>query len=93
MAGGDIPGWKAVEGRSVRTWSDASRVADTVRDAGYDPYRHEVLGITAMTEMLGKEKFNELLGDLVIKPRGKATLAPADDRRPAITSATCDFKD
>lgn len=93
MGGGTIPGWKAVEGRSVRTWSDAAKVADTVREAGYDPYRHEVLGITAMTEMLGKERFNELLGSLVIKPRGKATLAPADDRRPAINSAVCDFRD
>lgn len=93
LAGGQIPGWKVVEGRSNRRWSDPAAVADIVRNAGFDPYRQEVLGITAMTEMLGKEKFNELLGPLVVKPRGKATLAPADDRRPAITSATCDFKD
>jgi hypothetical protein len=49
-------------------------------------YERSLLGITAMTDSLGKKKFAELLGELVIKPQGKPTLAPEGDKRPAITS-------
>lgn len=93
LAGGDVPGWKAVEGRSNRRWADAAEVAEIVQKAGFDPFKHDVLGIGDMTEMLGKERFNELLADLVVKPRGRATLARIDDRRQAITSAVSDFKE
>lgn len=93
LAVGDVLGWKAVEGRSNRRWSDAAEVAEIVQKAGFDPFKHDVLGIGDMTEMLGKERFNELLADLVVKPRGRATLARIDDRRPAITSAVSDFKE
>src|SRR5574344_1433442 len=42
--------WKIVEGRSNRKYVNETAVADTVKDAGYDPYEHKVLGITAMTK-------------------------------------------
>jgi len=35
------------------------------------PYEKKVLGITAMTSMLGKKKFEELLGAYIYKPQGK----------------------
>ena len=53
-------------------------------------YERNLLGITAMTEALGKKKFTELLGDLVVKPAGKPTLVPEEDKRPAITSSASD---
>jgi len=43
------------------------------------------LGITAMTELLGRTRFNEILGSHVVKPKGKPTLVPEGDKRPAIT--------
>jgi hypothetical protein len=43
-----------------------------------------------MTEALGKKKFTELLGDLVVKPAGKPTLVLEEDKRPAITSSASD---
>ena len=43
------------------------------------------LGITAMTELLGKARFNEILGSCIYKPKGKPTLVPESDKRPAIT--------
>ncbi len=49
----------------------------TVSDAGYDPYEHKVMGITAMEKALGKAKFAELLGSLVEKPQGKAPQIPS----------------
>ncbi len=85
IKGGIIPGFKLIEGRSVRKYTDEEKVADVVREAGFEPYDHTVKGITAMTAMLGKKRFNELLGALITKPAGKPTLAAESDRRPAIT--------
>ena len=80
-------GWKVVEGRSNRRFTDDSAVADAVTSAGYDPYERKLLGITAMTSLLGKKKFDELLGGLVYKPPGKPTLVPESDKRPAMDSS------
>lgn len=46
-----------------------------------------------MNTLLGKKKFEQLLGKLVVKPAGKPTLAPASDKRPAMNTAGDDFKD
>lgn len=88
--------WKLVEGRSNRRYTDETVVADTVKAAGYDPYEHKVLGITAMTKLLGKTKFEKLLGGYLEKPQGKPTLVPMSDKRPAINKAADaadDFKE
>ena len=83
--GGTLEGFKLVEGRSIRRYTDEAAAADAVRSAGYDPYEHKVLGITAMTALLGRTRFNEILGSHVCKPKGKPTLVPQNDKRPAIT--------
>ena len=86
-------GFKVVEGRRVRKFTDDDMVAEKVKAAGYDPYEKKLLGITAMTSLLGKKQFNELLGDLVVMPAGKPTLVPESDKRPAIKTAIDDFKE
>jgi len=83
--GGSLEGFKLVEGRSIRRYADEAAVADAVQSAGFDPYEHKVLGITAMTALLGRTRFNEILGSHVVKPKGKPTLVPEGDKRPAIT--------
>jgi len=83
--GGTLEGFKLVEGRSIRRYVDEAAAADAVRSAGFDPYEHKVLGITAMTALLGRTRFNEILGSHVVKPKGKPTLVPEGDKRPAIT--------
>lgn len=85
--------WKLVEGRSNRKYTDEAKVAKTVKEAGFEPYEHKLLGITAMTALLGKTKFDELLGSLIAKPQGKPTLVPMSDKRPAMNTAAEDFKD
>ena len=85
--------WKLVEGRSNRKYTDEAAVARTVKEAGHEPYEQKLLGITAMTSLLGKSKFEELLGNLVIKPQGKPTLAPMSDKRPVMNTAAEDFKE
>ena len=93
LSGKEWKTWKVVEGRSVRKYANETQVAETVAGAGYDPYERKVLGITAMTKLLGKEKFEELLGGLIQKPQGKPTLVPMSDKRPAMHTAVNDFKE
>jgi hypothetical protein len=93
ISGTEYPGFKVVEGRSIRKYTDEAAVASAVTDAGYDPYEKKVLGITAMTSLLGKKKFEELLGGMIMKPPGKPTLVPESDKRPALNTAKDDFSE
>lgn len=93
QAGTHFEGWKIVEGRSNRKFTDEAAVATAVTEAGFDPYEKKLLGITAMSNLLGKKQFDELLGGLVYKPPGKPALVPESDKRPAMNTATDDFKD
>ena len=86
-------GFKLVEGRANRRYTDAYAVAKTVKDAGFNPYEQKLMGITAMSSLLGKKKFNELLGGLIEKPQGKPTIVPETDKRPALNLAKDDFND
>lgn len=96
LAGKQWTGFKVVEGKSNRKYTDETKVAEAVKAAGMNPYSEpEVLGITAMTKMLGgKEKFESILGGLVRKPKGKPTLVPMSDKRKAWSNdAKEDFKE
>ena len=91
LSGKQWPGWKLVEGRSTRHYVNETAVADAVSAAGLDPFEHKLRGITAMTSLLGRKRFEEMLGSLIEKPQGKPTLAPECDKRPAMN--TNDFID
>ena len=73
--------------------TDEAAVAKAVEGAGYEPYEKRLLGITAMSQTLGRKKFEELLGGLVYKPPGKPVLVPESDKRPAMNTAINDFKE
>ena len=93
LQGSDYSHFKVVEGRSNRKYTNEDDVAKTVMAAGYDPYEKSILGITAMSKLLGKKKFNELLGSLICKPQGKPTLVSRSDKRPTMkNTAQDDFK-
>ena len=93
IQGVDFGHFKVVEGRSNRKYTSDEDVAQTVIAAGFDPYEKKILGVTAMTKLLGKKKFDELLGELTFKPQGKPTLVSKNDKRPAMkNSAECDFQ-
>lgn len=93
LGGKQWNGWKLVEGRSNRRYTDEAAVADAVSAAGFDPYERKVLGITAMTSLLGQKRFEEVLGGYIEKPQGKPTLVPESDKRPAINTAQQDFSE
>lgn len=80
-------GFKVVEGRSNRKYTDEDAVAEAAKAAGYtDIFRQSLITITEMEKLMGKKGFAEILGGLVFKPPGKPTLVPASDKRQAITT-------
>ena len=82
--GEPVEGWKLVEGRSNRKYTDETKVAEAMKAAGYDEarlYERSLIGITAMEKAFGKKAVGEVLKDLIYKPQGKPTLAPATDKR------------
>ena len=91
VSGKEWTGWKLVEGRSNRKYTNEAIVASTVEGAGFDPYERKVLGVTAMQKLLGKTRFEELLSNYIEKPQGKPTLVPESDKRPAMNTAKTDF--
>ena len=94
--GKEWTGFKVVSGRSVRKYRDENAVAEAAKQAGYkDIYRKSLITLTDMEKLMGKDKFKEILGDLVYKPPGKPTLVPITDKRPAIntTNAINEFNE
>ena len=89
-------GFKLVEGRSNRKYTDEEDVGEAAKAAGYtDIYKKSLIGFSEMEKLLGKKKFAEILGKLVYKPQGKITLVTETDKREAIITATAeaDFKE
>ena len=91
VSGKEWNGWKLVEGRSNRKYTNEAAVIQTVSEAGFDPYEKKLLGITALQKLLGKSRFEELLNGFIEKPQGKPTLVPESDKRPAMNNAKNDF--
>ena len=86
LAGKEWAGFKLVEGRSVRKFTDERAVVKAANAAGYhDIYKQSLISITEMEKLMGKAEFSKVLGALVTKPQGKPTLVPDTDKRQAIT--------
>lgn len=79
-------GFKVVEGRSVRKYRDEAAVAEAAKEAGYkDIYRQSLIPLTEMQRLMGKDRFEEILGGLITKAPGRPTLVPKSDRSPAMS--------
>ena len=86
LAGKEWTGFKLVEGRSVRKFTDERAVVKAANEAGYhDIYKQSLISITEMEKLMGKVEFSKVLGALVTKPQGKPTLVPDTDKRQAIS--------
>ena len=78
-------GFKLVEGRSIRKYKDEEAVAEASEAAGYmDIYKQSLITLTEMEKLMGKVKFQDVLGGLVIKPPGKLALVPESDKRQVV---------
>ena len=94
LSGTQIPGYKAVEGRSVRAWSDQDKALEKLTASGIDRaaiYDSVPKTLAQIEKMLGKTKFGELVGEFVIKPPGAPALASENDPKPEYSSAAADF--
>lgn len=82
-SGGVVPGYKLVEGRSLRQWGSEDE-AEAVLTAKLGPaaYTKKLISPAQAEKALGRAKAGEI-ADLVVKPRGKPSLAPESDPRPA----------
>ncbi len=89
--GRHFEGYKIVEGRSVRKFTDTAAVEQAAKDAGYtDIYNKSLITLTAFEKLMGKEVFQNVLGQYVEKPKGKLTLVPVSDKRPEVTITNVD---
>jgi hypothetical protein len=99
LNGNPPPGWKLVEGRSTRRYTDETAIYNALVDAGYDPddiAPRTLLSVSKLEKRLGRKTFEELVGKWVDKPPGKPTLVPESDKRPALSgieAARRDFQD
>lgn len=96
LNGVQLPGWKIVEGRSVRKITDTDSVAAVLTKNGYkqnDIFKPvEMRTITDLEKLVGKKQFAAMCGEWINKPQGKPTLAPEGDKRKAIDPIADDFK-
>lgn len=86
MQGGNVLGYKLVQGRSNRVWADGAE-NELIAKLGDDAYEKKLIGITAAEKKLKKAEVDKL----TIKPVGKLTLAPESDKRPAAKAISDDF--
>lgn len=85
-----VPGYKLVEGRSIRKFTDIDKaIAEIVAD-GYDEstlYERVPLSLSKMEKLIGKAQFNKLVASFIEKPKGKPTIVVETDKRPEYSLA------
>lgn len=77
-------GFKLVESATKRKISDEEAVGKILTDAGFMPFAQKLLSIADMQKLVGKKKFDELVGGYIVKPKGQPVLAPEGDSRTEI---------
>lgn len=78
------PGFKLVEGHSIRKYAAETAVATDAEAAGVDVWDRKFKTITMPEKQLGNRRFTTLLGDPVLKLAGKPTPVPESDKIPAL---------
>lgn len=85
LAGRSLPGWKLVQGRSTRKWTDQDAAFQQMERSGIDEallYTRTPISLTVAEKMIGKKKFAELMSAFITKAPGAPKLAAASDPRP-----------
>lgn len=89
LAGKEVPGWKAVEGRGSREWTDMDKAFEALMENGIPEallYEKKPLALAQVEKEVGKKEFTQYVGNLVVKNPGKPALVKESDKREAITN-------
>ena len=89
LAGRGVPGWKAVEGRSTRKWTDMDAAFGRLIESGINAavlWERKPVTLAQIEKIVGKKDFAECVGEYVVKETGKPALVQESDNRPAITN-------
>lgn len=89
LAGREVPGWKAVEGRSLRDWTDMDAAFQALQENGVPEallWERKPLTLAQVEKVVGKKEFEEYVGEYVTKPPGRPALVKESDKREAITN-------
>lgn len=96
LQGEEFEGFKVVEGRSNRKWTNEDDVAKILTGQGFQEsmiYTRKLDGISKIESAIGKKEVQRLLKDYIVKPVGKPTLVPVTDKREPYNPAKADFID
>lgn len=83
--GHEVPGYKLVEGRSIRKWADEDAAEKALRGSKLkvaDIFTKKLVSPTQAEKLLGKN--HPILQEFSVKPEGKPAIAAESDKRPAL---------
>lgn len=90
LAGNEVPGWKAVEGKGKRDWTDQDAALEKLTKSGIIAeevlWEKVPLTLAQVESTVGKKDFWDVVGGFVKKIPGAPALAEETDRRDAITN-------
>ena len=91
LDGRKFAGWKLVEGKTFRKFTDDQEACARAVSHGFDPFEQRMVGLTALEKRMGRKEFRALLSDLVVRAPGKPVLVPVSDKRPELDPACVEF--
>lgn len=81
-----FPGYKVVEGRSLRAWNNEEEALEKIKNntdlEDKDLFETKPKSISKLEKLIGKRKFADITDGLINKPKGKPTLVEESDKRP-----------
>lgn len=90
LAGHEVPGWKAVEGRGSRDWTDMDAAFEKLTKSGMTEevmlWEKKPLTPAQVEKLIGEKNFQDAVGEFVTKKPGKPALVKESDKREAITN-------
>ena len=93
--GQEIPGWKAVAGRTSRDWDNLDAAFADLQQRGVGEailWERKPVTVAALEKALGKKNFEDTAAGHVIVHPGKPALAEASDHRPIYNAAETAFE-
>lgn len=94
LKGQQIAGFKVVEGRGSREWTDTDAAFTALQQRGISEamlYERKPVSVAGLEKALGKKTFAEAAEDLVVKKPGKPALVPESDPRKPYNAAAIAF--